>query len=285
MIDRNETFSFTLIYSDEDTKSILIKNGEIPAITEEDADMVLTSETQEDKETIETIISKIPEFRDAEPGQDPSITETIEDLENKYGFSLEEVNELTDADNAELAPSDGHHAEDMMEKEKEADGEYSLDLLNDPTAIMPEAVSWYTAPRDYMEEEDNYENPLTSPEWVFQEVEELEEGASEGEAISAFVRELQPSKRYYFNEISDLFNKLKIYDREAKAVILRKLPMTGNVEIIKDEDGVPCIIRKTNGMAGENFKADEHLISALINPANIPTKGAKSFLRPNILRH
>ena len=353
MIDKNETLTFTFLFRDEEEKVILINRGEIPAKDESEADQVLSSSNPEDLDAIDKIVSKITVFRDAEPGSEPSVTETLDDLYNKYGISIEELEEETgkdlDSDHDESEESSSHeeaiehHREDRMEDEKEADGEYSLEILTDPTAILPERKEWYTSPSAFLDEEEVYEDDsYTSPEIIVESEEmfdeamkelgdcsgkdckkkasvlatvhgkktklcddcykaakksspkdvaitPLDEGASPAEAIAAFVHEIEPGKRMYSAQVHDIFvNKLAITDIRAQEAILRKLPATGNVEITKDENGTPCLIRVQGGSGGTNVRLDNAVVWQLLGHNEIDpgvVKAAQGMQRPKWLRN
>ncbi len=304
MIDKKETFSFTFLFNDDNDKVILIKQGDCPVKELEEADQVLQSgNSEEDDAAIKGIVSKIPVFEAAEAGSEVMITETLGDLEDKYGISIEELEEEIgqDLDNdQEKDEPEAHlekilkkHEEDMLEKEKEADGEYSLEILTDPTAILPEYKSPYTSPADFLEEEDGFEDVYTRPEAIVEAEEILEEGVSVGEAVSSFIANTEPEKEYHQQEIAELFRKLSIFDVAAKEIILNRLSGTGNIIFTRDTNGAACIKRKTNelgGVQGAGLKVDHQLISELlglsapqVNPG--VQKAAKQMLRPPVLRH
>jgi hypothetical protein len=280
MIDKNETFSFTLLFNEDSDKVILIKKGEYPVKELNEADQVLSSENSEDEEAIKGIISKIPVFEAAEPGSEVTITETLGDLEDKYGISIEELEESGEnlSNEQEKSESTEHiekvldrQLEDVFEKEKEAMGEYSLDILTDPTAIIPEHKSFYTTPEAFLDESDGYEDIFTAPEIITEAEEVIEEGASMGEAVSAFVREVKPGKLYYSKDIKGLFSILKIYNPEAQLAILNKLPMTGNIAITRDENNIACLKRTAVSEPSKNI--DNNEISELLNgPADVSYK-------------
>jgi hypothetical protein len=280
MIDKNETFSFTLLFNEDSDKVILIKKGEYPVKELNEADQVLSSENSEDEEAIKGIISKIPVFEAAEPGSEVTITETLGDLEDKYGISIEELEESGEnlSNEQEKSESTEHiekvldrQLEDVFEKEKEAMGEYSLDILTDPTAIIPEHKSFYTTPEAFLDESDGYEDIFTAPEIITEAEEVIEEGASMGEAVSAFVREVKPGKLYYSKDIKGLFSILKIYNPEAQLAILNKLPMTGNIAITRDENNTACLKRTAVSEPSKNI--DNNEISELLNgPADVSYK-------------
>ena len=163
MLNKNETFSFTLLFNDDNDKLILISEGDIPPKTEEEADTVLDSKIPEEAEIVEHIIDKISVFRDAEPGSEESVTDTLLELQNKYGISLEE--DLEDGAGLDLhdETADQQH-EDQFEKEKQEDGKYHELVLNDPTAILPETNYMYTNPIAYLDEEEIYYDEYTRPE-------------------------------------------------------------------------------------------------------------------------
>ena len=276
MIDKNETFSFTLLFNDDSDKVILIKKGDLPVKELTEADQVLSLENKEDEEAIQGIISKIPVFEAAEPGSEVTITETLGDLEDKYGISIEELEEEVGenlSNDQEKSDSTEHiekalddQLKDMFEKEKEAMGEYSLDILTDPTAIIPEHKSFYTSPEAFLDEKEDYEDIFAAPEIITEAEEVIEEGASMGEAISAFVREVKPGKLYYSKDVKGLFSVLKIYSPEAQLAILRKLPMTGNIIIARDKNNVVCLKRTSELEPSKNIDSNE--ISELLSNSN-----------------
>lgn len=304
MIDKKETFSFTFLFNDDNDKVILIKQGDCPVKELEEADQVLQSgNSEEDDAAIDGIISKIPVFEAAEAGSEVMITETLGDLEDKYGISIEQLEEETgqdlnneqkeDAPESHLEKILKQHEEDMFEKEKEVDGECSLEILTDPTAIMPEHRSQYTSPESFLEEDDGYEDMFTPPELITEAEELLEEGITPEEAIKSFVANTESGKLYYSNDILALFSKLTVFDREAQEVILNRLPAGGNIIFIRDNNGVPCMKRSTGGNApAEGVKVDHQLISEVLNGnRNTPQidsgvqRAAKQMQRPAFLRH
>jgi len=307
MIDKKETFSFTFLFNDDNDKVILIKQGDCPVKELEEADQVLKSgDSDEDDAAIKSIISKIPVFEAAEPGSEVMITETLSDLEDKYGISIEELEEETgqDLDNdQEKDEPESHlekiikqHEEDMLEKEKEADGEYSLEILTDPTAIIPEHASSYTNPSAFLDEEDGYEDIFTPPELITEAEEPLEEMASPGASISKFINSTEPGKVYYSKDILGIFSKLTIFDREAQEVILNSLAGSNNFVFQRDANGTACIKRVSGAPGGSaperGMNVDHQVISELlgsqpnasrINPG-VQT-AAKQLQRPAMFRH
>jgi len=302
MIDKKETFSFTFLFNDDNDKVILIKQGETPVKELEEADQVIQSgNSEEDDAAIRGIVSKIPVFEAAEPGSEVTITETLGELEDKYGISIEQLEEETgqdldneqkeDAPESHLEEIMRQHEEDMLEKEKEAMGEYQLDVLTDPTAIIPEYKSPYTNPEAFLDEDDGYEDIFTPPELITEAEEILEEGASPEEAISSFIANTEPGKTYYQQDILQIFSNLRIFDKSAQKLILSRLPNSGNIIITRDENNIPCIKRSSGGVAPiGGVKVDHQLISELLG-GNVPQvaagvqDAAKQMQRPAILRH
>ena len=173
MLNKNEIFSFTFLFNDENDKLILISEGEVPPKTEEEADTVLDSKLPDEKDIVDTIIEKITVFREAEPGSEPTVTDTLLELQNKYGISLEE--DLEDKAGIDLEnETDEQQDEDSLEKEKQEDGRYHLGLLTDPTAILPEAIYRYTNPNAFLDEDVDDEE-YTRPEMIIQNDDILEE--------------------------------------------------------------------------------------------------------------
>ena len=98
MINKDDIFTFTFLFRDEDEKVILITHGEDPAKTESEADTVLSSANEGDSEAVEKIISKIESFRDAEPGSEETVTGSLHDFEDRYDISLEDMEDETGED-------------------------------------------------------------------------------------------------------------------------------------------------------------------------------------------
>ena len=164
MLNKNETFSLTLLFRNSNEKLLLISQSEEAPKSEQEAETVLDSKVPEDAEIIETLIEKIPLFKEAndlaEEETEISITRTLLELENDYGISLADGLEGAGLDLEDETSE--QHFEDSFENEKQADGAYSLDVLNDPTAILPEGFYIYTNPVDFLNEtgiEDEYTYP------------------------------------------------------------------------------------------------------------------------------
>jgi hypothetical protein len=272
MINKDEIFSFTFLFNDENNKVILIKKGQLPARSEKDADQVFTYSNPEDAAVIDGIVSKIQVFRDAEPGNDPSVTEYLEDFQDKYGISLEELEQDLDQDISGEEDMSGlsqqHHEENMREKEKEVDGEYSATILTDPTAILPSALEHFTLPGDFLIDDE----PIFIYDYAAEPLEQekaIEEGNAMGEAVEAFVREVEPTKRYYAKDVRGIFVDLKIYDPIAQLRLLRQLPKTGNISVIKDDEGIPCLVKSPTGTPGKFVTADDAILKQLLNPSGL----------------
>jgi len=293
MIDKTETFSFTFLYRSDNEKVILIKQGEIPAKSEDEADTVLTSSNPDDVSAIDGIVSKITPFNDAEPGSEPTITETLQELEDKYNISLEELEEETGED----LDGDNEHMEHDEHIEKALDNpdmenEHEEYSLTDPLAMMPEHKNKYTNPDSFLEEDDGYEDVFSSPEIAVEDEEVLEEGAKPEEAISAFIRETTPGKDYYAKEVNDIFSNLRIFDSYAKLAILRRLPATGNITVMRDESGTACLMRTEGGMPNAHVHVDEKILQELVNPSGLTPDissevrdGAGRMARPKFMRY
>lgn len=90
--------TITLIVDNDGTRNIYTSFGEVPAKTMEEAEQVLSDSNVAESEIIDKLVSAIPDFSDPEPGLEASITRTLEQLENEYGFTLEESEEIVGAD-------------------------------------------------------------------------------------------------------------------------------------------------------------------------------------------
>lgn len=119
MIDKTEYFTFTLLYRDEDEKVILITHGETPAKSEDEADTVLTSENKDEASTVDAIIDKL--FKDCEPGCEESVSASLQEFEDRYDLSLEELEEEVgeDLDNDFEKDEEEEHREKVLGKEEE----------------------------------------------------------------------------------------------------------------------------------------------------------------------
>lgn len=249
MIDKNAVFTFTLLYRDEDEKVVLIKSGETPAKSEDEADSVLTTKVEEEASTVEKIMSKL--FKDCEAGSEESITASLQEFEDKYDISLEELEEEVgeDLDNDNEAGEDQKHVEKVLDGEEasETDDNYegnptfaliSIDTLTDPTAVIPGVRSRYTTPvafldEDEIEESSDYEVVLVANESVEDEEEALEEGAGPSELVRKFIETARASKKGVFTValVTALFNDLHVTSPDAKLEALRLSLRTGNVKL------------------------------------------------------
>lgn len=149
MINKDDIFTFTLLYRNEDEKVILINHGEEPAKDESEADTVLSSSNEDEREAIEKIISKIDVFREAEPGSEESITGSIHDFEDRYDISLEDMEEETGEDlgdetsrenseNSETEDSEKVQEPDEETVEPEDAAILAIHVISDPLAVLPE---------------------------------------------------------------------------------------------------------------------------------------------------
>jgi hypothetical protein len=252
VINKNEVFTFTLLYRDEDDKVVLIKSGETPAKSEDEADSVLSSKNEDEKEAVEKIISKM--FSSAEPGSEDSVTESLEGFENKYDISLEELEEEVgqDLDNDNEKDEEAEHVEKVLDGDAtpvdEPAGEYpvfailSIDAMTDPTAsIIPRHKSRYTHPdafstEELVEEDDETYNPILSVSETVEEDEDvLEEGASAMELVKRFIETAARTKKGVFNvqDVTAIFNQLHVVDADAKLKALQLCLKTGNVKLFQ----------------------------------------------------
>lgn len=248
MIDKTAIFTFTLLYRDEDEKVILITSGETPAKTEEEADSVLSSKNEDEAPAVDQIISKM--FKDTEPGSEESITASLQEFEDKYDISLEELEEEVgeDLDNDQEKGEDEEHVEKVLDAPDSDDANYegnptfaliSIDTLTDPTSIMPGIRSRYSSPTAFLDEEDvdldenNYDVVLVATEEVEEEEPVLEEGASPHELVKKFIDTARASKKGVLNIalVTALFNNLHVTSPDAKLAALRMCLRTGNIKL------------------------------------------------------
>lgn len=253
MINKNEIFTFTLLDRDDDDKVILIQKGDVPAKSEEEADTVLSIKNDDEKDTVDKLISKL--FKHTEPGSEESITASLEEFENKYDISLEEFEEDTgkDLDNdveeeesekhadkvdTDTADEDLSNISDMPKPDKDNVAIISIHSLTDPSEILHlQKHSEYTTPIDYLEEELPEEVEIYDPLLFEQDSQEdedlLEEGATPQELIKKFLDLARTTKRGIFTTpaITELFNVLHVTDPDAKFTALRTALDTGNIKL------------------------------------------------------
>lgn len=241
-ISKKETFTFTFLYKDDDEKVILITHGEEPAKDESEADTCLSSKNEDEKEAVEKIISKITAFKDAEPGCEESITCSLEDLEDKYDISLEDMDDVgeTDGNSSEEKSEKSEKEDDKEEKGEQSDevsdksGEpafISIQLLTDPMAGLPisKGVRGHlTDPISYLDELDDIENDYYEGYEPFQfsdkecdedyEEQPLTEGASLHELISKFLQLVKASAKDFLtaSDVTEIFNNLQVTNSDAK---------------------------------------------------------------------
>jgi hypothetical protein len=282
VINKNEVFTFTLLYRDEDDKVILIKSGEVPAKSEDEADSVLSLKNEDEKEAVEKIIDKM--FPSAESGSEDSITNSLEDFENKYDISLEDLEEEVgqDLDNDSEKDENSEHAEKVLDGEEEKEegseeGEYpvfailSIDAMTDPTAsIIPRHKSHFTHPdafstEELVEDEDEAYNPILSVSETVSEDEEdvLEEAASPMELVKRFIQTAASTRKGVFNvaAVTDIFNQLHVVDADAKLEALQLSLKTGNVKLFQGPG--------QNAIQGRMAIAGEPLL-VIGNPTGLP---------------
>jgi hypothetical protein len=231
MIDKTELFTITLLDKADDEKVLLIKRGDVPAKEEQEADSVLTSSNPEDAEAIAKIIASIPVFASSEPGSEESVTETLDNFENRYGFSFEEIEDLTGVD------VDDDHEEDEVDHLTDHEGMAAHeDSFTDPTEMFLDKHS-DTAPgdfHDYTESagEDKFNDPTMTlnkkmdedQEYDYDGYEVLEERASSSEVVSKLVSTINSSENpLSAQDITGVFNGLGIFDVNAKLHILTQL--------------------------------------------------------------
>lgn len=249
MIDKTEVFTFTLLYRDEDEQVVLIKKGETPAKSEDEADSVLSSTNDDEKEAVAKIIDKM--FSSAEPGSEDSVTNSLEDFENKYDISLEELEEEVgeDLDNDSEKDESDTHEDSVLDSDKDPEEvtgveEYpafaiiSIDTMTDPTDnIIPRHKSRFTQPFDFndeelVEEDNNTYDPVFAVNG--HDEEELEEAAAPQQAISSFISTARGTKRpLNIASVTQIFNTLSITDPDAKLKILQMALQTGNVKLFQ----------------------------------------------------
>lgn len=247
MIDKTAIFTFTLLYRDEDEKVILITSGEIPAKTEEEADSVLSSKNEDESSAVDQIVSKM--FKDTEPGSEESITASLQEFEDKYEISLEELEEEVgeDLDNDQEKGESEEHVEKVLDAPDSDDANYegnptfaliSIDTLTDPTSIMPGMRSRYSSPTAFLDEEDvdldenTYDVVLVATEDVDEE-EPVLEGATPHELVKKFIDTARASRKGVFNIalVTTLFNNLHVTSPDAKLDALRMCLRTGNIKL------------------------------------------------------
>lgn len=261
MINKDDIFTFTFLFRDEDEKVILITHGEDPAKTESEADTVLSSANEGDSEAVEKIISKIESFRDAEPGSEETVTGSLHDFEDRYDISLEDMEDETGEDlgsesseeKSEKSETDSdEEIEEPVEDEDEPEDAaiLAIHVISDPMAALPEPSevrSYLTNPMAFLDEEEE------EPTEVEEEYEpfaahtldgsmELEEKATPQEAISKLVSTARAQNKYMFSvaELTQLFTTLNIVEPEAKYTILKMALSGGSVKLFRTP-GKPAI--------------------------------------------
>lgn len=246
MIDKTAVFTFTLLFRDDSEKVILITSGEVPAKSEDEADSVLSSTDETEAPTVDKIVSKL--FKDAEPGSEESITASLEEFEDKYDISLEELEEEVgeDLDNDQEKGEGPEHIEKVLDEPETSEYDYegnptfaliSIDTLTDPLAIIPGMRSRYSNPTAYLDEDDvdldegNYDVVLAAS--YDDEEPVLEEGASTHELLKKFIDTARASKKGIFDiaSVTEVFNNLHVTDPEAKLMALRFCLRSGDFKL------------------------------------------------------
>ncbi len=254
MINKDDIFTFTFLFRDEDEKVILITHGEDPAKTESEADTVLSSANEGDCEAIEKIVSKIESFRDAEPGSEETVTGSLHDFEDRYDISLEDMEDETGEDlgsessekKSEKSETDNdEEIEEPVENEDEPEDAaiLAIHVVSDPLSIYrepPEIRSYMTNPVAFLDEEDE------EPTEVEEEYEpfaahtldgsvELEEKATPQEAVSKLVNMAKTQNKTVFSiaDITQVFTSLNIVDAGSKTDILKMALHGGTVKIFR----------------------------------------------------
>ena len=235
MIDKNEYFTLTYLYKDENDRCILICRGEVPAKEKDEADEVLSCEDLEDKEAVDKIVASIPAFSEAEPGSEETVCDTLDNFENKYNFSFEEIEEISGKD----IDMDNEEGESKEHKEKVNvdDHEIESDELNDPLEVVISTPrSSYTDVYGF--EEGMYEETEIGydPAFVMEEsLDTLEEAATPYEVVSKLVGTLKTKDTMSVPEVTEFFNSFGIFDPDKKMIILNSLFSTGNAVLSKLE--------------------------------------------------
>lgn len=284
MINKKETFTFTFLFNDEEDKVILITHGEEPAKEISEADSVLTYKNEDEREAIDKIISKIDVFKEAEPGSEESISATLEELEDRYDISLEDMEEETgedlDDDTSQEKSEDSekdnldnleHSVEDIDDIEGSAI--VAIHMISDPMASLPipaDVRTHMTSPIAFLDEEDEEEieeiyEPF-SAHTLSRDTEELEEGAGRTEVITKIVTaaKTKADDKGILNipELTTLFTSLGIVDKDSKLTILRMLLQQGNLAKVFTTPTTPALPGHALEVAGEPF--------LVIGPASIP---------------
>lgn len=249
MFNSNEVFSLTLLVLSPESKKILVKKGEVPAKVEDEADSVLSSDNPEEAELLDRVLSQIPVFAEAEPGSEETITKTLEELQDAYGISFEEAEEVVGAD----LDSDSEQGESQEHQElvmRNAPEEISMTEPGEVSEDMYEMYhNLFTEPSDFIEEElatkkSNYFPTLSEDEIIAEVDEQSAESISEGveHKVLALVRHaIQAGGRLYATQLNEIFNASNIKDPDSRVNILKFILGTGEASLGVDPAKEPYI--------------------------------------------